>query len=134
MPPRKKSENLAKKSANIGKNENKNLTETFKPVKKTKAKANKKKLEVESIEQSIKSKSDKLTIDISAFQEILKEFDLNCDYGPIIGIPRTARYNRAKNFNLPIKGEITQILTNLELLQEYPDLDLNIWHNIESLL
>lgn len=111
MPP--------KKNSKIS--ENKNIKNSFKSVKWTGG------------FKDIGPKAKK-AVDLQKIQEILKEFDLNADYGPIIGIPRTARYIRALNFNLSIKEEVTEILTDQELLEDYPEINLNIWHDIETLL
>lgn len=104
-----------KRSRKIKEKDDKKLIDTFKPVKPV------------AISMNIKYNA----IDIPRINEILKEFDLNMNYGPIIGISRTDRFKRAEYFELPLKDETKAILKDRELLKKYPELDLNIWHDIE---
>ena len=47
---------------------------------------------------------------------ILKSFDLNCDYGPIIGISRSDRLKRAEYFNLTVSEDVKMILEDQSYL------------------
>lgn len=113
---------------NLTNNANSKIVDTFKRVKKTTTqKPSRNKSEKDS-------KHDVNESDLLSMQAILKEFDLNYDYGPIIGIFRTDRLIRAEYFDLAVSKDVKKILENRNLLEKYPDLNLNIWHNIESLL
>lgn len=130
MPPKKKStqsKNTKIIKAKLNENDTAKIKDTFKPIKSIQALRSKKtdKSKVVVVNEAI---------DIANYQEILKEFDLNSDFGPIIGIPRTARLNRAQYFNIPVKDEVVRILKDEKLLDAFPLLNLNIWHNIETLL
>lgn len=73
-------------------------------------------------------------VDLAASEAVLREFDLNVDYGPLVGISRLDRLLRAENFNLPVKPEISKILKDSELIHAHPELNLNIWHDLENIL
>lgn len=115
MPPKKKS--TAIKSRN-----DKKLTESFKSVKN---------LKVNDLAVDKATNVDQEDKVVPAFEEILKQYDLNADYGPMIGISRTDRFKRAEYFNLNVADEVKDILCDKDLLQKHPELDLNIWHDIE---
>lgn len=104
----------------IEKDENTNIADAFKRVKKPKTKtvASKKAAE----------------IDIPSIESILESFDLNFEYGPIIGITRLDRLIRAEYFNLAVSDNVKNILKNQALLEEHPELNLNIWHDLEKLI
>lgn len=104
----------------IEKEENINIADAFKRVKKPKTKTVASKKEAE--------------IDIPSIQAILESFDLNCDCGPIIGITRLDRLIRAEYFNLAVSDNVKNILKNQALLEEHPELNLNIWHDLEKLI
>ena len=73
-------------------------------------------------------------VDLVASEAALREFDLNVDYGPLVGISRLDRLLRAESFNLPVKPEISKILKDSELIQAHPELNLNIWHDLENII
>ena len=129
MPPKrssisKKEPINSRKRKQIDGEENKSIADAFKRVKKPNRKG-----------RSCKTKSNEPdTLDASSSQEILKCFDLNCDYGPIIGITRTDRLIRAEYFNLTVSEDVKKVLKDDRLLIKYPELNLNIWHDLERLL
>lgn len=90
---------------------------------------------IEEAKKESTAKDGTLTpINLESIEELLKDFDLNCDFGPIIGITRTDRFIRAERFNLPITSEIKNIFKDTELFRNNPQLDLNMWHNLEHIL
>ena len=121
MSPKKKStaasKSTVKKSLKNTEKDDKKLTETFQIVKNV-------------ISHKTNTKNS-TKVDIPTCQEMLKQFDLNINYGPIIGISRTDRLKRAEYFEIDVKDEVKKILLDTELLKTYPELDLNIWHNID---
>lgn len=121
MPPKKKS-TYSKKSLKINEKEDKKLTETFKPVKKTSTRRGK------VHKEEISDNDDTALVDI---QGILKKFDLDINYGPIIGIPRSDRLKRAEYFEIPLLDEVKKTLHDKDLLKAHPELDLNIWNDID---
>ena len=132
MPPKKKAVNseskTVKKSSKkdlVMDEENTNITDTFKRVKKATGKGG-------TLKKKIRK--DINDIDVQSIQAILKSFDLNCDYGPIIGILRTDRLIRAEYFNLAVSEDVKRILKDRKLLEEFPELNLNIWHDFEKIL
>lgn len=66
-------------------------------------------------------------------REVLRRFDLNINYGPIIGISRQDRLARAEHFGILTADdeEVKQILKDPALPLE---LSLNIWHDLESII
>lgn len=113
-----------KKKSNTAKSTEKNdkkLTDSFKSVKNVK-------LSRHSSKKSIGADEE---VKVPVYEEVLKQFDLNADYGPMIGISRTDRLKRAEYFNLALKDDVKDILHDIDLLQKHPELDLNIWHDIE---
>jgi hypothetical protein len=64
-------------------------------------------------------------------REVLRCFDLDINYGPIVGITRKDRLARAENFAIPICDAIKQILNDPELPNE---LNFNIWHDLENII
>ena len=117
----------AEKSKKLNTKNDKNMAKSFKSVKNKNVKVDRheanKAIEVE-VDKEVKVK-------LSVAEEILKGFDLNVDYGPLIGISRTDRLKRAEYFNLNLKDEVKDILYDKDLLQRHPELDLNIWHDME---
>lgn len=67
-------------------------------------------------------------------EQVLREFDLNMAYGPFLGISRLARLERAERFALPVDARVGQILHDRELLETQPELNLNIWHDMDSII
>lgn len=122
MPPKKKS-NSSKKSSKINEKEDKKLTETFIPVKKSSTRTGK------AHNEEINDNYATTQVDI---QEILKQFDLDINYGPIIGISRTDRLKRAEYFEIPLIDEVKKILNDQDLLEKHPELDLNIWNDLDD--
>lgn len=129
MAPRKN------KNKNKVENETK-LTDTFKRTKKSKknSKSLDKKKKSDESGSSCEFSADLSELEIENINEFLKEFDLNCDYGPLIGISRTDRLRRAEYFNLPLNPKVQNILQDEKIMKKYPDFDLNIWHNYETFL
>jgi hypothetical protein len=109
MPPKK-----TKNSPETSK-----ISDSFKRVKSSRKSAPTK---------QVKSKN------LNELEEILREFDLNVDFGPFVGILRSERYKRAISFNLPVKSQVKQIFEDSELLKEHPELDLSIWHDLENII
>ena len=64
-------------------------------------------------------------------REVLRCFDLDINYGPLVGISRRDRLARAESFSIPVSDEVKRILHDLELPDE---LDLNIWHDLEGII
>lgn len=125
MPPKKKS--TATKSTKSTATVDKKLTDSFKRVKK---------FNIDRLDKSTKADEEakvsvREEIKVPILEEILKQFDLNADYGPMIGISRTDRLKRAKYFNLHLQDEVKDILHDNDLLRKHPELDLNIWHDID---
>lgn len=122
----KKKSKTTKKSTKIKEKDDKKLIETFKPVKKTITKSS------SDISTEDKRRSNKYKVhDITNMEEILKQFDLDINYGPIIGISRSDRFRRAKYFKIPLMSKVKEILQDEKLMKKYPELDLNIWHDID---
>lgn len=71
---------------------------------------------------------------LAPMQQVLRNFDLNMNYGPILGIPRTERLGRAQRFNLPVDPAVSTILQDSGLLAVHPELDLNMWHDLDRLI
>ena len=141
MPPKKtKSESMVAKKKSIKKEketDNVCITDAFERVKKPVSKRGKKSTNTETSKiQATTTTTKAITsmVDIPTIQMILKSFDLNCDYGPIIGISRTDRLKRAEYFNLTVSEDVKMILEDQKLLDEYPELNTNIWHDIETIL
>ena len=142
MPPKKtKSVSMvAKKKSKKKEKETENvcITDAFERVKKPVSKRGKKSSNTETSKTETSNNQAKKTItsvvDLPTIQMILKSFDLNCDYGPIIGISRSDRLKRAEYFNLTVSEDVKMILEDQKLLDEYPELNTNIWHDIETIL
>ncbi|XP_031552455.1 DNA polymerase delta subunit 4-like [Actinia tenebrosa] len=92
---------------------NKLITDTFPTVKKQKvikqkpqsAKTQDKKAEVKKIDVGVSVQDEKTRL------SLLKEFDLNSEYGPCIGISRLQRWERAEKFGLHPSQDIKDIIT-----------------------
>lgn len=121
----KRKSTTTKKLSNFNERRDETLTESFKPVKKTTARRGTDKNEAKEVVDDDK-------VNIVNLQEILKEFDLDINYGPIIGISRTDRLRRAEYFNLSINFEVKKILHDEKLLKQFPELDFNIWNDIDD--
>ena len=119
--------------ANINGTDNGNVTvtEMFKSVKIANKRVDAKFFKNE---RTAKESNPSPSLTMSEMQEILREFDLNVDYGPILGITRTARFKRAILFDIPVKNEVFRILSDQNLLKHFPQLNLNIWHGIEAII
>lgn len=114
------------------------LTDKFKRIKKNK---NSKSETIDKIKESDVAEStcaalnsDLSKSEIENIYNFLKEFDLNCDYGPFVGISRSDRLRRAERFNLPINLKVKLILENEKIIKKYPEFDLNIWHNYNTFI
>ena len=127
MVAKKKSKKKEKEIENVC------ITDAFERVKKPVSKRGKKFSNTETSNTQAK-KTITSVFDLPIIQMILKSFDLNCDYGPIIGISRSDRLKRAEYFNLTVSEDVKMILEDQKLLDEYPELNTNIWHDIETIL
>lgn len=123
MPPKPKIKNKEK--------DDEKLNERFKPVKKTIKRRAAEYKDTHTEGKKEDEENNKYKVDITTAQETLKHFDLDINYGPIIGIYRTDRLRRAEYFNIPLASEVKRILHDKILLKKYPELDLNIWHDID---
>jgi hypothetical protein len=72
--------------------------------------------------------------ELERIHKVLKAFDLDMDYGPMLGIMRTARLKRALALGFPVSDQVCQVLENRRLLGLHPELNLNIWHDMDSLI
>ena len=123
-----------KNKNNVIKEETK-LTETFKRTKKSKnSKIVADKKELNDAESTCETLTDLSQDNIDNMNNLLREFDLNCNYGPLIGISRTDRLRRAEYFNFPLDSKVQEILDDENMMKKYPEFDLNIWHNYENIL
>ncbi|TPX64206.1 hypothetical protein SpCBS45565_g06079 [Spizellomyces sp. 'palustris'] len=69
-----------------------------------------------------------LVADKPAALEILKDFDLNYNYGPCVGLSRMERWERAQKLELDPPEDIRLILLTPEARQD-DDLRQPLWHN-----
>ncbi|KND00728.1 uncharacterized protein SPPG_03844 [Spizellomyces punctatus DAOM BR117] len=69
-----------------------------------------------------------LVADKPAVLEILKDFDLNYNYGPCVGLSRMERWERAQKLELDPPEDIRLILLTPEARQD-EDLRQPLWHN-----
>ncbi len=82
--------------------------------------------------KSCSAPSEKRKIKNWAKEEaILRCFDLDINYGPIVGITRRDRLSRAEYFNLPVNQEVKNILNDPNLPSA---LNLNMWHDLENVI
>lgn len=109
----------------------KTMNNLFKRIKNPQSIINASKTHKQQAEFDLETKHE---LDLIKVEKVLKEFDLNTDYGPNIGISRSARYERARNFGKEIKEEVETFFENKELLTANPELDFNLWHDIENIL
>lgn len=124
-----KSKSNSKSERNSEKEES-DLTRTFQRIKQPKSSTDSKQNDAEVDVKCL----DVMEENIEEFRKDLKAFDLNCDYGPFIGITRHARLTRAEYFNFQVDEGVRSVLKNENFLKKHPDLDMNIWHDIENLL
>ena len=132
MPTKpKKNSTITKKSTKNKEKDDKKLIEIFKPVKKTSTRRASKNKDINTEGNMDNKGNNKYKVDITNMQEILKQFDLDINYGPIIGISRIDRLRRAEYFKIPLMSKVKEILHDEKLMKKYPELDLNIWHDID---
>lgn len=123
-----------KNKKNVAKEETQ-LTDTFKRTKKSKnSKHVDEKKELNDAESTCENLAELSRSEIDNMNNLLIEFDLNCIYGPMIGISRTDRSRRAEYFNLPLNSKVQNFLDDENIMKKYPEFDLNIWHNYENIL
>eukprot|EP00794_Sanderia_malayensis_P014034 gene14033-15493_t len=89
------------------------ITDTFKQVKGTRnrhAKSFQKSNEVSKLkEQPITIKKDKFLDEVKDL-EMLRQFDLEAEYGPCIGITRIERWERAEKFGLSPPKSVKKLI------------------------
>jgi DNA polymerase delta subunit 4 len=66
--------------------------------------------------------------------ERLKQFDLNYDYGPCIGITRLERWKRANKLGLNPDRIILIILTSEKISQQIANVNESLWYSEKYVL
>ena len=62
-----------------------------------------------------------------SLNEILRQFDLDMNYGPCLGLTRLHRWERAKRLNLNPPLVVKQILESPQARRRIPSLNENLW-------
>ena len=66
-------------------------------------------------------------VELETIDNELRQFDLNMKYGPVSGLSRTQRWQRAHDLNLNPPSEIKVYLEDESLRQQMPNLDKHLW-------
>jgi len=91
------------------------ITDTFKQAKSRPGKSTQHKKQVDSkkdqdVKKTRSSTDKKGDEQLSSDIEVLRDFDLQLDYGPCIGIARLERWDRAEKFGLNPPMQVRKII------------------------
>ncbi|CAB4013234.1 DNA polymerase delta subunit 4 [Paramuricea clavata] len=89
------------------------ITDTFHVVKKTDSVS--KKFPQKKVKNEVKDKADQQQKVYPAAKDvhdlnIIRDFDLRCEYGPCIGISRLERWTRAQDYGLEPPAKVKKII------------------------
>jgi hypothetical protein len=62
--------------------------------------------------------------------ERMRQFDLNPQYGPCVGITRLERWERAQRLGRMPPAEVKAALTDPATTEAIPDINKHLWHDI----
>lgn len=60
----------------------------------------------------------------------MRQFDLNPQYGPCVGITRLERWERAQRLGKAPPAQVKALLTDPATTKAIPDINNNLWHDI----
>lgn len=114
------------------------MNENIKPFVSHRHKASKKTLvtkkpkveETISMLGAMKNSKKYSQVEVERIRGELLQFDLNTKYGPVSGLSRMQRWQRAKSLFLEPPVEIEEYLQDVELQKCLPDLNYHLWSGI----
>ena len=63
-------------------------------------------------------------------EDLMRQFDLNPEYGPCVGITRLERWERAQRLGKMPPAEVKAYLTDPAIIRQIPTINYNLWHGI----
>ncbi|XP_035690807.1 DNA polymerase delta subunit 4-like [Branchiostoma floridae] len=110
------------------------ITDTFQKVKRpgrTQKQGKPAQIAAKSSQAPAQSTSDAAVLQRQTDIQLLKQFDLNPDYGPSIGITRLERWERAEKFGLTPPEDVRDLIVQHTEDEEYTHC---LWNDYKQML